>query len=540
MTMFVHHVRHSCHVGTTRRGLLVLALLFPLLTVMAAMVFSQDTPSEDVLSGAAVVSPGVQSDERVFEEPDQVHWYRFEAVAGQVYSLAADNGASNVILEVYTADGEILLGTKESPDGAGPVPVPPVGDSLVWVCPEDGVYLVKVHPNVAAGDALQDGGYTLNLGFAAAAFSGFVSGTVTDARSGAPIAGALVTTGMDASCPTQENGGYLLLHAPGTFTLTVTAPGFREWNRSGLLLEEGASLVVDAALVPDDGQPMPDPPVIRYPGDGAVDVPPAPCLEIGEFHHPDTARRHARTRWRVVSPPDESPAFDLVSSARLTALDLPAFVLLPHETYQWCAQVEDDAGVASPWSVGAVFFIMADVAPDADGNGVPDDQDVPVTVDLDGNGVPDRTQKDLRAARTSTGRLMAVSLPGYVGSPVRLLRTEPVHGDPLPGGADGDAIRFRVSVEKAGGDRTVTIWRDEVIPDSTQWYLQSPERGWESSPAVRSADGRSVTITLTDGGSGDLDGTANGVVVGLTASSAPSSGEDGGGGCFLRVVMPGS
>lgn len=552
---------------TTRRGRRsgpgFLAALLLSLAVTAGAVFSQDTaqpvspdagsgtadPSQTgVLAGAAVVAPGVASDEQVFDETGQVHWYRFEAVAGQIYTFtaetvgASDGVAAGLVLEIYAADGQTLLGTKETAGDGGSVPLPPAGERLAWTCLESGAYLVKVRPDMAQGDVALDAAYTLNLEFASAAFNGFLSGTVTDARSGAPVPQAWVAAGTDASCPTQENGGYFLLHAPGVFTVIVTAPGYREWSRS-VTLEEGAGLTVDAALIPDDGPPGPDPPVIRYPGDGAVDVPPAPRLEIGEFHHADAARRHARTRWRVAASPDDATALDLVSTDRLTGLDVPAFVLLPQETYRWRAQVEDDTGAASPWSTGAAFSVMEDAGPDADGNGVPDGQDVSTTVDLDGNGVSDLSQKDLRAVRTSTGRLTALGMDG-AGCRVILLRAEAVPANPPPGKADGDAVRFRALVEKPGHQGTVTLWRNEAIPDGIRWFFHSSGGAWESTPAVRAAHGRSVTFAITDGGGGDLDGAANGVVVGLAASTAPSSGDDGdggggGGGCFLREIVSG-
>ncbi|MBR9984352.1 MAG: hypothetical protein KFF68_00440 [Desulfosarcina sp.] len=65
-------------------------------------------------------------------------------------------------------------------------------------------------------------------------------------------------------------------------------------------------------------------------------------------------------------------------------------------------------------------------------------------------------------------------------------------------------------------------------------------------PAAISADRRSVTVEVKDGGYGDADGVANGIIVdpaGLATTSTASTaggGGGGGGGCFLTTIQNGS
>ncbi len=66
-----------------------------------------------------------------------------------------------------------------------------------------------------------------------------------------------------------------------------------------------------------------------------------------------------------------------------------------------------------------------------------------------------------------------------------------------------------------GGTMKVTIYLPSPAPEDYNWYKYSPTRGWYdfSGNAVFNADRTQVTLTLTDGGAGDDDGTANGVIV---------------------------
>jgi hypothetical protein len=62
----------------------------------------------------------------------------------------------------------------------------------------------------------------------------------------------------------------------------------------------------------------------------------------------------------------------------------------------------------------------------------------------------------------------------------------------------------------------VTIHLSQTIPEGANWYKYSMDHGWEIYPEQYvsiTADRRSITITLVDGGVGDDDGVVNGLIV---------------------------
>ena len=111
-------------------------------------------------------------------------------------------------------------------------------------------------------------------------------------------------------------------------------------------------------------------------------------------------------------------------------------------------------------------------------------------------------------------------------------------------------ISFKVKVNTAGATAEVTIYLSEVAPSDAKWYKYDAINGWQdySAHATFSADRTSVTLELKDGGFGDADGAANGIIVdpsGLgsatpapepTPTPAPSGDGGGGGGCFISII----
>src|SRR5579875_1177586 len=80
-----------------------------------------------------------------------------------------------------------------------------------------------------------------------------ILGTVTD-PSGATIAGAQVTvtnsaTGVSHNVPTNSDGAYQIPQLEiGTYNLTVTSPGFKTYQQTGVVLNVSATVRVDASL----------------------------------------------------------------------------------------------------------------------------------------------------------------------------------------------------------------------------------------------------------------------------------------------------
>ncbi|MGW4639256.1 carboxypeptidase regulatory-like domain-containing protein [Sphaerisporangium sp. NPDC004334] len=78
---------------------------------------------------------------------------------------------------------------------------------------------------------------------------GTISGTVTDAATKAPLAGALVTFG-DYRATTGTDGAYRLAVPAGAYQGVVSAYGYRQASLDGVTLDDGAALTRDVALDP--------------------------------------------------------------------------------------------------------------------------------------------------------------------------------------------------------------------------------------------------------------------------------------------------
>jgi hypothetical protein len=110
-------------------------------------------------------------------------------------------------------------------------------------------------------------------------------------------------------------------------------------------------------------------------------------------------------------------------------------------------------------------------------------------------------------------------------------------------------INFRIAVAKAGDQGTVRLYFSEPAPANSRWYKYNPTADqWAdfSAYAKFAADRRSLTLNLRDGGAGDADGVANGVIVdpaGIveedddTLIDSDGSTSGGGGGCFIAAAQ---
>ncbi len=106
-------------------------------------------------------------------------------------------------------------------------------------------------------------------------------------------------------------------------------------------------------------------------------------------------------------------------------------------------------------------------------------------------------------------------------------------------------IDFQIKVNTNGGVSKITFYLDEPAPIDHKWYKYDSKKGWYdfSNFAVFNSTRDQITLTLVDGGDGDGDTIANGMIVdpsglGLRSPGGindPSSdgGGGGGGGCFI-------
>jgi hypothetical protein len=305
----------------------------------------------------------------------------------------------------------------------------------------------------------------------------------------------------------------------------------------------------------------PSRPQLVFPANAASAVALDVTLSAGEFSDPDTAAGdfHFQTRWQVAADAGFGAALlDLVSAVALRELKLSETVLSPSTTCYWRVQYVDARGAASPWSDAFVFATVAESS-DADGNGIPDSQELPAgsPIDLNGDRVPDATQVNDRFKALNSaagGGQMAVGVAG-AGTVIEFIEAVDLDDYPEGAGKPEDALlgllNLRLRVPNKGDSETLTVYLSEPAPDGYQWFKYDAIRGWRPvTDAVFSSDRRAVTLSVTDGGSTDGDGRADGVIldpggVGLAEGTPivepPPSGKGGvgSGGCFIATAGEG-
>ena len=203
-------------------------------------------------------------------------------------------------------------------------------------------------------------------------------------------------------------------------------------------------------------------------------------------------------------------------------MTVPKLVLKEGASYFWRAQVIDLAGAASEWSDYGYFSTQKTDA-DLNLNGIPDDQEVSPRLDLDANGVKDVVQADLKAV-VMEGTTVKIGV-SRAGCPA-IKAIEGVESE-KPGAAGGYApakpanmpfglINFKLIMAKPGDQAVVTLYFSTQAPVGSLWYKYDSVSGkwYDFSGHYKFLNRRkAVQLTLTDGGFGDADGVANGIIV---------------------------
>jgi hypothetical protein len=116
----------------------------------------------------------------------------------------------------------------------------------------------------------------------------------------------------------------------------------------------------------------------------------------------------------------------------------------------------------------------------------------------------------------------------------------------LPVMTDFGAVSFKLLLPDSQRDASVTVYFSTPAPEGTDWFKYDPEQGWQLYEAAEfSADRRSVTYTLTDGGTSDDDGVVNGIIIDPAAlgyrqtsdsDTTASDASSGASGCFIETT----
>jgi len=305
----------------------------------------------------------------------------------------------------------------------------------------------------------------------------------------------------------------------------------------------------------------PNQPALESPEDGSQDIPLDITLMSGAFSDENTAEGdfHYQTQWQVSRDSSFAPPLlDVISPVSLTTLILPGSLLTEDIVYYWRVRYFDSYEAGSEWSE-TYAFKTTPATRDGNGNGIPDDQELDAAspADLDQNGIPDVSQigdqfKVLNTIDGSGQIALETTNPNDI---IEFVESCAPDAYPDEGGASkpGDIrfglLSFRLRLQNAGAVASAVVYFSDPLPDTYKWYKYDLVKGWHIyADAAFSVDRRSLTFTITDGGNGDIDGLANGIVVDpagagsdtTAAAVVPISGSagiDGSGGvCFIAAA----
>jgi Bacterial Ig-like domain len=183
--------------------------------------------------------------------------------------------------------------------------------------------------------------------------------------------------------------------------------------------------------------------------------------------------------------------------------------------------------LASP--VSSTFTTVA-ATPDSDGDGVGDGED-----DLphdNGRGTPPCVRGSGKFLVDTYGNagITLANVEGISDMYPQFNRQGRPFGFHFPDGL----VRYKLRGVSHGGTATVTISFPSGVPHGSRIFKVDGNGFHESLGAIVS--GHKVTLTLTDGGVGDADGTANGEIddpVGVAVPEATGGTTSGSGGCSI-------
>jgi hypothetical protein len=311
-------------------------------------------------------------------------------------------------------------------------------------------------------------------------------------------------------------------------------------------LEIVAITVVDSSV----GNLAPDQPVIISPYYGETESDLLLTVETDPFSDPD-GDAHKESRWEIVKQQDSSVVLDTTSSGHLTELSVPHAVLDRDTTYSVSVQFYDSYSEPSEWS-DAVTFTTDSTIVDFDGDGIPDAYEVDDTVDLNEDSIPDNDQPDvIKSILSAVGGNEPFGVSKISASIDAIEALEPINPATIldktnrPETFLFGLASYRLSLSQIGATVLVRVYYSEDISGASKYYLYDTVHGWQdyTQYVTFNPDGRSVTVELKDGGHGDSDGVANGVIVdpgGVVGAATGGADSGSGGGCFIATSAFGS
>jgi hypothetical protein len=192
---------------------------------------------------------------------------------------------------------------------------------------------------------------------------------------------------------------------------------------------------------------------------------------------------------------------------------------------------------------------------DLDADGRDDQYEVQGDTDTNANGVNDIEEGILAISDAEQGKTTGVQVDNGTISGLTSLSTAD-----LPDGVlDGihmpyGLFSYRIDGLSPGAAVYITFYFPDAIPSDAKWYkYDSADGNLLDYTENISIDGNKIVITITDGGSGDEDGLANGIIIDPSGpvfaqdtdtdtdtDNGTDNNDGSGGGCFIATAAYGS
>jgi len=333
----------------------------------------------------------------------------------------------------------------------------------------------------------------------------------------------------------------------GDITITIVAG----YTAGGVT--ETAAKVVTIVDVPGLNLP-PSTPVIVYPENGQDEIEVPLDITTEPFSDPN-GDSHSQSRWQISDQSDfSSLVIDVTSNNYLTTFSVPYMVLKSNQKYYVRIRFYDVYSEASDWS-SPVEFTTTSFFDDLNSNGIPDDDEVDDTVDFNLDGIPDNYQPQIIKCVQASDGSAYFGVEKFSSSVIEIETLEVIDPDTIsdnvnrPDDLIFGLICYRLRVNQPGDTATMRIYFSGEIFASDILFKYDTINGWYdySEHTTFNNDKQSVILELKDGGYGDSDGLANGVIVdpGGIASGGSSytvggASTGGGSGCFIATAAFGS
>jgi hypothetical protein len=257
--------------------------------------------------------------------------------------------------------------------------------------------------------------------------------------------------------------------------------------------------------------------------DGGGETPLDPVLNNTPQADTEDNATHQETHWQVFRD-DGAQAqlcvYEAESDTALEQLHLPPLVLDEVTTYFWRSRYINGSGIGSEWAAPQ-YFTTGVQEGDSDGDGLLDAQVAAPDTDMNGDGIRDQTQMRIRPVKTVIGEGI-IAVDAMDNDQIRAVEgirsLDPA--DPDLGSEGGydlplGLVAFKISLADGAPGASVTLHLSHAPGEDMALLTFDTAKGWQSAAdlAQLADGGNTALLTLTDGGSEDVDGVVNGLIV---------------------------